>query len=90
MPIIADIGGRTVEGVIDLLVETPDGMVVIDYKTDTVRSAAERAAKAAAYAPQITAYTRAVTQAGRHVHQALLCFIAKNAVVEEPVPARRQ
>ena len=87
MPIIADIDGRTVEGIIDLLIETPHGMVVLDYKTDTVRSAAERAAKAAAYAPQITAYAIAIAHTGRHVHQAMLCFIAKNAVVEVPVPA---
>jgi ATP-dependent helicase/nuclease subunit A len=35
------IDGRVVEGFVDLLVETPQGLVVVDYKTDAVRSDAD-------------------------------------------------
>ena len=82
VPIVADIDGRIVEGLIDLLVDTGDGLVVVDYKTDRVRSVTERDEKATAYAPQITAYVKALASTGLHVHQALLCFIGKDAVTE--------
>jgi ATP-dependent helicase/nuclease subunit A len=55
-------GERYVEGYIDLLVETPDGLVVVDYKTDRVTSDAERAVKAEHYRPQLRAYARALSQ----------------------------
>ena len=80
--IVADIDGRIVEGVIDLLVDTSEGLIVVDYKTDQVRSGTERDNKAAAYAPQITAYAKALASTGLHVHQALLCFIGKDTVTE--------
>ena len=82
VPIVADIDGRIVEGVIDLLADTSDGLIVIDYKTDQVRSATERDEKAAAYAPQITAYAKALASTGLHLHQAILCFIGKDTVTE--------
>ena len=82
VPIVADVEGRIVEGVIDLLVDTSDGLIVIDYKTDQVRSGTERDERTAAYAPQITAYAKALASTGLHVHQALLCFIGKDTVTE--------
>jgi ATP-dependent exoDNAse (exonuclease V) beta subunit len=85
VPIVADIGGRIVEGFIDLLVDTSDGLVVVDYKTDPVRTEAEVAEKTATYTPQITAYAKAVATAGLQVHQAILCFISKDTVVEMKV-----
>jgi ATP-dependent exoDNAse (exonuclease V) beta subunit len=52
-----------VAGTIDLLYREPDGgLVVVDYKTDQVESA-DLAARAAVYAPQGAAYTRAVQEA---------------------------
>ncbi len=50
----------TVEGYIDLLIEGPDGLVIVDYKTDTVRSEAEVAAKARGYELQGAAYAVAL------------------------------
>jgi ATP-dependent helicase/nuclease subunit A len=82
VPIVADIGGRIVEGFIDLLVDTSDGLIVVDYKTDQVRSGAECEEKAAAYAPQITAYATALASTGLQVHRALLCFIGTDTVSE--------
>jgi ATP-dependent helicase/nuclease subunit A len=89
VPIVADIGGRIVEGFIDLLVDTGDGLIVVDYKTDQVRSGTDREEKAAAYAPQITAYAKAIGGTGLHVHQALLCFIGKDTVTEVQIPVAR-
>ena len=37
----APLNGRLVEGFIDLLIDGPDGMVVVDYKTDTLDNAQE-------------------------------------------------
>jgi ATP-dependent helicase/nuclease subunit A len=63
VPVVADLGGRIVEGFIDLVVETDDGLVVVDYKTDSVGSEADVRAKAEHYAPQIRAYAEALALA---------------------------
>ena len=49
-------GELVVEGYIDLLVRTPDGLVVVDYKTDGVRSVAEAAARVEHYRVQGATY----------------------------------
>ena len=49
-----------VEGFIDLLIDTPDGLVVVDYKTDQVPSAAELDAAVARYSVQGAAYAIAL------------------------------
>ena len=33
----APVAGRTLEGFVDLLIDGPDGLTVVDYKTDAVR-----------------------------------------------------
>jgi ATP-dependent exoDNAse (exonuclease V) beta subunit len=58
--VAAPVGSRIIEGYIDLLVETPDGLVIVDYKTDTVRSEADVDAKLAAYELQGAAYALAL------------------------------
>ena len=60
MYVAAPIGERVIEGYVDLLIETPDGLVIIDYKTDTVASAAEVDAKLAVYEMQGAAYAVAL------------------------------
>lgn len=50
----------TVEGYVDLLIEGPDGLIIVDYKTDTARSDAEVAAKAKGYELQGAAYAVAL------------------------------
>lgn len=42
MPFCAWVAGRLVEGAVDLLFEEPDGLVVVDYKTDTATGEALR------------------------------------------------
>ncbi len=44
------------EGYIDLLVRTPDGLVIVDYKTDQWRPGADRDARIARYRHQLAAY----------------------------------
>lgn len=63
MYVAAPIGKRVIEGYVDLLVETPAGLVVIDYKTDSVAGAAEVDAKLAAYELQGAAYAVAIEAA---------------------------
>lgn len=58
--VAAPIGGRVVEGYVDLLIETPDGLVVVDYKTDSATTEAEIDAKLASYELQGAAYAAAL------------------------------
>jgi ATP-dependent helicase/nuclease subunit A len=59
--VVAERDGRMVEGYVDLLAETTAGeLVVVDHKTDSVRSSDDIAAKERAYAPQLTAYADVV------------------------------
>jgi len=58
--VAAPVGGITIEGYVDLLVETPDGLVVVDYKTDSVRNEAEIDAKLERYSLQGAAYAAAI------------------------------
>jgi ATP-dependent helicase/nuclease subunit A len=76
VPIVAELDGRIIEGVIDLLYDSPDGLVVVDYKTDGVRSDRELNEKAAHYTPQLHAYRDAVARAaGRPVASSKLAFV---------------
>lgn len=61
--VAAPVGEVTVEGYIDLLVETPDGLVVVDYKTDSVQNEAEVDQKLERYSLQGAAYAAAVEAA---------------------------
>ena len=84
--VVAELDGRIIEGLIDLLYDTPDGLIVVDYKTDGVRSAAEVDVKVAHYSPQLTAYARAVAAAaGRPVQSAILLFVGRTSVVASDV-----
>jgi ATP-dependent helicase/nuclease subunit A len=68
-------GDRFLEGYIDLLVDGPEGLAVLDHKTDRATTEAEMAAKREHYAPQLAAYARAVEQVtGRTVASAELVF----------------
>lgn len=69
-----------VQGVIDLAVQTPEGWLVVDYKTDRLRpgesEAAYRQRLRAEYAPQIRAYTLVLERLGMGAAgEAWLCSI---------------
>lgn len=69
-------GDGVLEGYIDLLYEDVDGLVVVDYKTDTWRSDAELDAKVASYSVQLRAYAHAVRESvGRDVRRTVLIFL---------------
>jgi ATP-dependent helicase/nuclease subunit A len=54
--------GTVLEGFVDLVYRDDDSLVIIDYKTDAIPAAAI-GARAAYYAPQLSAYEAAITQA---------------------------
>ncbi len=79
-------GDVTVEGYVDLLVETAEGLVVVDYKTDAVSSDAEIDAKLAAYRLQGATYALAVERAtGRSVVDCVFVFCGAGTAVERRV-----
>ena len=45
VPIVAELRGRVVEGIIDLIVDTDDGLVIVDYKTDSTETATDHHGK---------------------------------------------
>ena len=73
--VAAPIGGQLLEGYIDVLVDGPDGLVIVDYKTDLVSDAAELQAKVQRYRLQLGAYALAIEAAsGQTVHGAVFVF----------------
>lgn len=80
LAVMARIGGRLVEGYVDLAFEADDGsLVVVDYKTDAV-VAPDR------YRLQIGAYAAALARAtGRDVSEGWLVFAGLDGAVEHAV-----
>lgn len=60
--VVCQLGDTVLEGYIDLLVRTPDGLVIVDYKTDRFSHTAERAIRIARYRLQLAAYGVALEQ----------------------------
>ena len=81
-PVAADAPEENVllQGVIDCLIDTPGGFVILDFKTDRV-SENNVAARAAQYRPQLEAYAFAVHEIfGRPVRQCVLYFFHTGTV----------
>ena len=78
-----------VEGLIDLVFEEPEGLVVVDYKTDPWSDDAQRRALVARHAPQVGLYARLLEASGRRVAQSWLLFIGAAAAVAEEVTVSR-
>jgi ATP-dependent helicase/nuclease subunit A len=86
VPVAALVDGVLVEGFIDLLVDTPDGLVVVDYKTDQVPSDLELDAAVARYSVQGAAYAVALESAlGRPVVRCVFVFARTTGAVEREV-----
>ena len=84
--VAAPVGSTTVEGYIDLLVDTPDGLVVVDYKTDSVQSEAEVDAKLDHYGLQGTAYALAIeASTGRQVVDVQFIFTRAEGAITRSV-----
>ena len=70
------------QGVVDCFVVEPDGLTILDFKTDRVtEKTIER--RAASYAPQLQAYAKALGQIYTlPVKRTLLYFFAAGRTVE--------
>ncbi len=58
--VAAPVGDRILEGYVDLLVRTPDGLVIVDYKTDQWSGDVQSSERIARYRIQLAAYAAAL------------------------------
>ena len=61
--VAAPVGDRVLEGYVDLLVRTSDGLVIVDYKTDQWSGPAQTAERVGRYRLQLAAYAAALETA---------------------------
>jgi ATP-dependent helicase/nuclease subunit A len=79
------IGDRVLEGFIDLVYRDDDGLVVVDYKTDSVPVEALDQ-RSVFYRPQMAAYVAGLTAAtSQPVARAILLFLSPDNAVERAV-----
>jgi ATP-dependent exoDNAse (exonuclease V) beta subunit len=80
------VGDRIIEGFVDLLVERPDGLCIVDYKTALGASDAELDERAAEHAVQGAAYALALEAViGTPVDRFVLLFLRLDGAVEREV-----
>jgi len=85
--VAAPVGDRLVEGYIDLLYRTPDGLVVVDWKTDQVDSTDELDAKVARYRLQGASYAAALaTATGERIARMTFVFLREDGASEIDLP----
>ncbi len=85
--VAAPMGDRAVEGYVDLLYEGPDGLVIVDYKTDAVADEAAVDAKLDQYRLQLATYAEALAvSTGLEVVAARLVFCRAVGAIERDVP----
>ena len=86
VPVAAVVDGVTVEGFVDLLVETLEGLVVVDYKTDQAPGDDELDAAMDRYRAQGAAYALALEKAlGSPVARCVFVFARRRQAVEREV-----
>lgn len=82
----APLGNVMIEGYIDLLVQTPEGLIIIDWKTDAVSSPREIDAKLAAYELQGATYAVALEEStGIDVVDCRFVFCRASGAIERSV-----
>jgi ATP-dependent helicase/nuclease subunit A len=80
------LGDGVLEGFVDLLYRDDDGLVVIDYKTDSWRNERNLDTKVDRYRVQLAAYAYAVSSVvGEAVARAVLLFLGPAGAVEREV-----
>ena len=85
--VAAPVAGRLVEGYIDLLYKGPDGLVVVDWKTDRVESDDDKATLLARYRLQGAGYAAAVEAVtGQPVARVVFGFLRTEGAVEADLP----
>lgn len=86
VPVAAEIDGTFVQGFIDLLVEEPDGLVVIDYKTDRAPADVDIDTAVTRYAPQAATYALLLEHVtGRPVVRTVFVFARGRTPVERVI-----
>ena len=86
----APVGDKTVEGYIDLLYESAEGLVLVDWKTDSLGAHSDDVELTARYARQLGAYADVLQQAlGRSVARAVLVFLSEGGSREIEVQIPR-
>ena len=84
VPVAIGMGSGSLHGFIDLLFEEPDGLVVVDYKTDNVREK-ETPEAVQRYRLQGGAYAHAIRQlTGKPVKEAVFLYLRSR--IAEPLP----
>lgn len=79
-------GDGVLEDFVDLLYRDDDGLVVVDYKTDSWRADADLDAKVDRYRVQLGAYAYAVSRVvDEPVTRAVLLFLSPTRAVERAV-----
>jgi ATP-dependent helicase/nuclease subunit A len=82
--VAAEIGGTTIEGYVDLLYRTAEGLVVVDYKT--AGDARDLDVRVRAYRLQAASYALAVAEAtGLAVVRCVLCFLTPEGAAEREI-----
>ena len=85
--VAAPMGDRAVEGYVDLLYDGPEGLVIVDYKTDAVADEAAVDAKLGQYRLQLATYAEALAvSTGLEVAAARLVFCRAAGAIERDVP----
>ena len=82
--VAAPVENTVVEGFIDLLYRSPQGLVVVDYKTDDIHDDEALPTKINRYKLQVAAYSLAVEKAvGQEVTRGVLVFARNGQPAEE-------
>jgi ATP-dependent exoDNAse (exonuclease V) beta subunit len=80
------VGDRLLEGYVDLLYRSPEGLVVVDYKTSATADPAELDRRVAGYRAQGASYALTVGRAtGEPVVRVTFCFLTPQGVVERDI-----
>jgi ATP-dependent exoDNAse (exonuclease V) beta subunit len=86
LPVSGDAERTVLRGVIDCLLESGAGLVILDYKTDRRRDAAGWQQRIDGYSVQLQLYAVAAAEVfGRDVARAALVFLRERRVVSVPV-----
>ena len=88
--VAAPFGERLVEGYVDLVYRSPDGLVVVDWKTDVVADDDGIDAKLGRYRLQGAAYAAALEAVtGEPVARMVFVFLSRTGAVEAELPNLR-
>ena len=88
--VAAPFGGRLLEGYIDLVYRSPEGLVIVDWKTDSVRGDDDIDDKLARYRLQGAAYTAALEAVtGERVARMMFVFLTSAGAEERELPDLR-